>query len=449
MRPSRMADSDPTAESLVEESRARKGRALAMRERTVRWAAAGSFLALAFPFATLSDGSSPLWLVALLVALYGAATRIEFEVGTGSAVPAELVLVPMLFLLPVSWVPLCVAAGLVLGHAPEFLRRRLHPERAAVLVGSAWYSLAPALVLLLAGEPAPGGGAWGIVVAAILAQFALDAASSLAREWAAVGVHPRDLLRPLAWVFMVDALLAPVGLLAAEAVQPSPARALLLAPLLVLIAIFARERETRIGHALELSSAYRGTAFLLGDVIEADDAYTGAHSHEVVNLVLGVCDELGLEPRQRRHAELAALLHDVGKIRIPKEIIHKPGPLDDDEWAIMRTHAAEGQVLLERIGGLLGEVGGIVRSHHERWDGGGYPDGLAGEAIPLVARVITCCDAYNAMTTDRPYRRALPVAIALEELERHAGTQFDPAVVAALARRVGSPVADEPAQLAA
>jgi HD-GYP domain-containing protein (c-di-GMP phosphodiesterase class II) len=128
----------------------------------------------------------------------------------------------------------------------------------------------------------------------------------------------------------------------------------------------------------------------------------------------------------------------VGKIRIPAEIINKPGPLDAEERRVIETHTLEGERLLARVGGLLDEVGRIVRSCHERWDGGGYPDGLAGEAIPRVARIVMCCDAFNAMTTDRSYRKALPLEDALAELRRHAGTQFDPAVVDALLRTVGS-----------
>ena len=142
--------------------------------------------------------------------------------------------------------------------------------------------------------------------------------------------------------------------------------------------------------------------------------------------------ELGLDPSAQRDAELTALLHDVGKIRIPAEIISKPGKLTDEEWAVMKTHTIEGERMLEKIGGLLGRVGRLVRSCHERWDGGGYPDGLAAEEIPLVARVVCACDAYNAMTTDRPYRPARSADEALAEMRACAGTQFDPCVVAAL-----------------
>jgi len=236
----------------------------------------------------------------------------------------------------------------------------------------------------------------------------------------------------LALVYRVDALLAPVGLLAAFAAAERPYAALLVLPLVALFALFAREREARIDGAIELSQAYKGTALLLGDVIEADDQYTGEHTKDVVELTLQVADALGVDDETRRGAEFGVLLHDVGKIHIPNAIINKPGPLDDAEWAVMKTHTVEGQRMLERIGGALARVGVVVRASHERWDGGGYPDGLAGEAIPLAARIVSACDAYNAMTTDRSYRRALPAADAIAELERCAGTQFAPAVVAAL-----------------
>jgi HD-GYP domain-containing protein (c-di-GMP phosphodiesterase class II) len=203
-------------------------------------------------------------------------------------------------------------------------------------------------------------------------------------------------------------------------------------PLVALLAVFSHDRQGRINSELELRDAYRGTAFLLGDVVEADDAYTGAHSRQVVDLTVSVVDELGLSPRERRDAEFAALLHDVGKVRIPNEIINKPGALTAEERAVIETHTIEGERMLHRVGGLLGSVGRIIRSCHERYDGSGYPDGLAGEQIPLVARIVACCDAFNAMTTDRPYRAALLHADAVAELQRNSGTQFDPRVVAAL-----------------
>ena len=155
-------------------------------------------------------------------------------------------------------------------------------------------------------------------------------------------------------------------------------------------------------------------------------------------LALEVAAEMGLDGAGRQRVEFGALLHDVGKIAIPKSIINKPGPLDDDEWALIRTHTVEGQKLLDRVGGLMHDVGRIVRASHERWDGGGYPDGLAGEEIPVEARIVACCDSFNAMTTTRSYRKAMPVEAALEECRACAGTQFDPAVADALLRVVSA-----------
>lgn len=148
--------------------------------------------------------------------------------------------------------------------------------------------------------------------------------------------------------------------------------------------------------------------------------------------MLAVADRLELDPRTRRQAELAALLHDVGKVKIPSEIINKPGPLDDEERALINTHTLLGEEMLGQVGGLLGNVGHVVRSSHERWDGGGYPDGLAGEEIPIAARIVSACDAWSAMTTDRAYRPRLSDEEAALELSVCSGTQFDPSVVEAL-----------------
>jgi putative nucleotidyltransferase with HDIG domain len=167
-------------------------------------------------------------------------------------------------------------------------------------------------------------------------------------------------------------------------------------------------------------------------MVAADDQGTGVHSREVVSLVTEVAERMGLRDRDRRNAELAALLHDVGKVRIPKEIINKPGPLNDAEWHLIKQHTIWGEQMLKAVGGILGEIGSIVRSCHERYDGGGYPDGLRGEEIPLIARIIFACDAFSAITTDRPYRKGRSTAGAIAELRRHTATQFDPTVIAAL-----------------
>jgi HD-GYP domain-containing protein (c-di-GMP phosphodiesterase class II) len=288
-----------------------------------------------------------------------------------------------------------------------------------------------------------------VLVAALAAQLISDFLLVIVLEPLAQPIRVRDMLAPLAWVAVVDVMFAPVGLLVAGASQDSLIRLCTVTPLLGLIAMFARERQARLGNAMDLSHAYRGTALLLGDVVEADHEYTGSHSRHVTDLVLDVADELGLPHNERHKAELTAMLHDVGKIRIPQSIIDKPGKLNDEEWKIMQTHTIEGQRLLRRVGGLLADVGDLVRACHERYDGKGYPDGTVGEDIPLVARIVCCCDAYDAMVSDRSYRKALPVRVALEELARNSGTQFDPKVVDALTRVIERdlPAEEEPPPL--
>lgn len=140
---------------------------------------------------------------------------------------------------------------------------------------------------------------------------------------------------------------------------------------------------------------------------------------------------MGVEPREQQTIHYAALLHDIGKIAVRTEILNKQGPLDHDEWAEMRRHTIVGAELLARIP-FFSEVHPLVRSCHEHWDGGGYPDGLAEILIPRGARIILACDALSAMTTDRPYRRRRSLREALVELQRGSGSQFDPAVIDAL-----------------
>jgi HD-GYP domain-containing protein (c-di-GMP phosphodiesterase class II) len=345
--------------------------------------------------------------------------------------------VPMLFLLPLNLVPLCVTAALLVRDPRAFLRGRDQLERLPLLLVSSWHVVGPVAVLLVANGAAHREVRWSdwpVYVLALGAQFAFDFASTSARDWLGVGIAPWGRVGFMAWVWFVDAALAPVALAIALAGQQHFALSLLAAPLVGLLAFFARERQVRIDHALELSQAYRGTAFLLGDVVEADDAYTGSHSRHVVDLVLCVADDLELSASDRRDAEFVALLHDVGKIRIPGSIINKPGPLTAEERTLMETHTIEGERMLERVGGMLGHVGHIVRSCHEHWDGNGYPDQLAGEDIPRVARIVCACDAFSAMTTDRPYRGARTRDEALAELQRCSGTQFDPLVVDSLLR---------------
>ncbi len=397
------------------------------------------FVVAASALALLGDSGRALelWPALALVLAYGVLSRVRFHAGAGHTVPTQLVFVTMLFTLPTELVPPLVLAGMVIGNLPDYARGALHPGRALMLPGDSWHAVGPALVLVLADATAPDWGDWPWYLAALAAQFVLDFAVYAVRAQLALDIPGRDQLRVLAWVWLVDALLAPVGLLAAFVTVDHPYAFVLVLPLALLLKLFARERNERLEQALELGGAYRGIAMLLGDLLESADEYTGGdHTRGVVALSLEVADELRLDPYERHNVELAALLHDIGKIVIPDTIINKPGPLTEDEWALMKTHTIEGQRMLDRVGGVLREVGLIVRASHERWDGSGYPDGLAGERIPREATVVAACDAFNAMTTDRSYRRARSAQDALTEMRACSGSQFSPDVVSALVRVV-------------
>jgi putative nucleotidyltransferase with HDIG domain len=184
-------------------------------------------------------------------------------------------------------------------------------------------------------------------------------------------------------------------------------------------------------HEERAQRLYRETLASLSNALEAKDAVTSQHTEEVVRLAVSVAAELDLDLEAVRNVELGAVLHDIGKVRVPESILNKPGPLDDDEWVVMKTHPEVGEHILRPIRSLQAILP-IVRHHHERWDGDGYPDALSGRAIPLGARIVAVCDAYRAMTEDRPYRQALSSEIARRELQDGAGRQFDPECVAAL-----------------
>ena len=411
------------------------------RERLVELAAGVTFLLAAIAIAVFVDSPRPLDTTALavLVLAYVIVCQAKFDIADGYTVPTELVLVPMLFLLPTPIVPLVVSLSWALGRLIDHASGRTSIHRAFHVFADCWHAVGPALVIVVAGAQVFSWDSWPVYLLALLSQFGFDFAATAARARLIDRTPPAAVLRMIAPVYGLDAALAPIGLLAAvAALQVGAGLSLAVVPLALVLAVLSRERQTRIVQALALSEAYQGTAMLLGDVVEADDAYTGSHSRGVVELSLAVSDRLGLSYEQRRNVEFAALLHDVGKISVPNEIINKPGPLDDAEWEVMRRHTIEGERMLKRIGGVLAEVGTIVRASHEDFDGSGYPDGLAGEEIPVEARIVTACDAFSAMTTTRSYRKAMGTEAAIEELRRCAGSQFDPEVAAALVELVES-----------
>jgi diguanylate cyclase (GGDEF)-like protein/putative nucleotidyltransferase with HDIG domain len=195
----------------------------------------------------------------------------------------------------------------------------------------------------------------------------------------------------------------------------------------------ALRKENRLAEQREheLEQSYLATIAALAAALDAKDRHTEAHSRETAALARAVGRRLGLADDDLRFLEYGALLHDIGKIGVPGYILNKPGPLDEEEAAIMREHPVIGERIVASVP-FLARIRPVVRAEHERWDGGGYPDGLAGERIPIEARIIHACDAFQAMSSDRPYRRARPRDWILKEIRAQAGRQFDPKVADAL-----------------
>jgi HD-GYP domain-containing protein (c-di-GMP phosphodiesterase class II) len=190
--------------------------------------------------------------------------------------------------------------------------------------------------------------------------------------------------------------------------------------------VFKQERA----RAQELRRSYMATVRALSNAVEARDAYTGKHAERVAAYGMELARACGLRIEDSPQIEFGFLLHDVGKVAVPDAILFKSSSLTEEEYTLVRRHPVIGTEILRDVD-FLGEGKLVVRHHHERWDGQGYPDGLRGEAIPLAARVFAVADALDALTTDRPYRPASSFVVARKEVCRSSGTQFDPAVVAA------------------
>lgn len=195
-------------------------------------------------------------------------------------------------------------------------------------------------------------------------------------------------------------------------------------------AIRSRLERSQQLQVVQTEQAYEATLIMLANAIELRDAYTRGHVERVTAYAVQVAERLGLNESQLHWLRFGAILHDIGKIYIPENILHKPTQLTNDEWQLMRQHTLMGEELLRPVPFLHGAIP-TIRSHHERWDGQGYPDGLAGEQIPLLARIVSVADCMDAMTTDRAYHQANNPHDALQEIRRGAGTRYDPRVVEA------------------
>ena len=251
---------------------------------------------------------------------------------------------------------------------------------------------------------------------------------------------------PIAAAVLVLTVVAAALPLLVEGWDPSYARSLvLLAASMVICAYIpalgrkalSEENQLAERRRMQLEESYLSTIEALAAALDAKDRHTEAHSRETAAFARAVGERLGLDEEALRFLEYGALLHDIGKIGIPGYILNKPGPLDDDEAAIMREHPVIGERIVASVP-FLGRIRPFVRAEHERWDGAGYPDGLSGRQIPIEARIIHACDAFQAMSSDRPYRRARPRDWILKEIHAQSGRQFDPSVAEALLQAIES-----------
>lgn len=204
--------------------------------------------------------------------------------------------------------------------------------------------------------------------------------------------------------------------------------------------LFAGPLATALANArlyAELERTFVESVTALAEAVERRDPYTGGHIQRVVAYSVLLADEMALPPAELETLRLGATLHDIGKIAVPDHILRKPGPLDHEEVAVMKRHAADGAAIVSRIASLA-PILPIVRSHHERLDGKGYPDGLKGDEIAPLARIVAVADTYDAITTNRPYRAGLDAETAAREIRGDAGTRLCPRVVAAFERLYGS-----------
>ncbi|MEU2913235.1 HD-GYP domain-containing protein [Streptomyces massasporeus] len=380
---------------------------------------------------------TPWWAAALLAALYAGCERVARSRFVGISHPAGTfypVLLAGAFLLPAPAAALVVVPGALLSQVaqrPVALRR---VWRAAQLVLGVW--AAAEVHRLLGGRDAVAAGdvpyALGPAGAAVLA-FCLVLALL---DGGILAVAERVPVRR-AWRGLVARSLAPIavhglaGLMMAVLWRSpyGPVSALLvLLPMCVSWWAFAQYHRERAAH--------QATIRALVQAVDIKDGYTRGHSERVGQASMMIARELGMADERVEVLRFAGILHDVGKLGVPTRLLRKDGPLTPEERRVIELHPEYGHEMVRGIG-FLGEARAAVLHHHERLDGSGYPYGLVGRQIPESARVVAVADAFDAMTSTRSYSRARPVSVALAELERCAGSQFDPVMVAALVEAVG------------
>jgi hypothetical protein len=444
--------------ALIAAWRERRGHPMGDRESVVAGTLAlGYFLAalgvaLLLPWEESADPLTVAWLVALFVV----ALRIHFEVGAGWVSAAELVFVPLLFAVPLPLVPLLVPACFAIEELPDLLSGRSHGHRWMNWLADSWFVVGPVLLL---GLLAPGdpqlGFAW-VYALALAAQVAVGIVIPVVREQLVGRIVFRDELRSAATAYQLNVLLAPVGFAIAYAAARNPAWLIALAPLVALLAVLARLHAARIDRLVNQHRDFWGR--FVADSRAVERCWTASHVSEdwrsLPELTLAVAQELGLEYRLR--FDLAFAAHDAARYYMPRTVIVGPA-LSQDQQEREHPHPLEAERRVELLSSLLKKrlaaargarrllaelsddwgvrrQAALVGASRERWDGGGQPDGLRGEEIPLGSRIIACCEAYSAMTSGRAYRSPMSQETALEELRRAAGSKFDPRVVEALSR---------------
>ncbi|MFA9445089.1 HD-GYP domain-containing protein [Egicoccus sp. AB-alg6-2] len=358
----------------------------------------------------------------------------EFASRVRDDVEASLTNVVMLVIIMVGGPSLAVVAAV--GGVPSFIRRVTHMRVLRVSFNFGQFAVTALLTGLVFQWIATALDASFIGPAYLLAVVAASIAHSVSNHALVAGVVSIasserfwGAFRSIGSSLVMQVPYVGIAVLAAVVMQAASPWALLLMAVPTLIARHGLLAFQRLDESYD--RLVRGFV----KTIEIKDLYTRGHSERVAELSVHVAEELGVPYDQRRLTRYAALLHDVGKVGVPLCIINKPGPLDDDEFGRMKQHPSIGAEILHDIDFLAPAID-IVRFHHERLDGGGYPHGVGGEELTDIVRIVTVVDAFDAMTSTRSYRRALPVTAAVEELRRCANTQFDPRMVEALARVV-------------
>lgn len=233
---------------------------------------------------------------------------------------------------------------------------------------------------------------------------------------------------PAKWFVLVSIAALYIAVPAFYGDHDAVAESIATLPLLMAAGVLLGMLFHRFRHSTVEQARFRGTITALLMALDAREDHSVEHASDVLTVVSAVAEDLGLDAHEQMHVADVALLHDVGKIGIPNEILQKSSSLTEEEWEVMRRHPVIGERILNEVPGFEA-VAIAVRHEHERWDGKGYPDGLTGAEIPLASRIVLACDAYNAMISYRPYRSPLTETSAREQLLRNSGTQFDPLVV--------------------